>query len=256
MKPSQFRFLNVDIQNVRFDAFLQNLKEGVVVTPNVDHLIKLQHDYEFYQCYQEAEHIVCDSRILMKLSKIIDAKNPIVDQIAGSDLFPAFCDFHKNNTEEMRVFLLGGSEESVEIAKNNINTRAGNQVVVDAYSPPFGFDRNEQENQKILDSINASGATVLAVGVGAPKQEKWIRKNRGSLPNVKLFFAIGATIEFEAGAIARSPQWMTNLGIEWLFRMSQEPGRLIKRYLIDDTSIFWLTLKQKWGWYKNPWENK
>jgi len=213
----------------------------------------LQHDEAFYRCYKTAEHIVCDSRILLRLSKFIDAKAPIKSQIAGSDLFPAYCEHHKNNTENVRVFLLGGSAESVELAKDNINQRTNSNIVVGSYSPPFGFEHDEHENAKIISLINESGATALAVGVGAPKQEFWISTYRAQLPKVKLFFAIGATIEFEAGAVKRAPEWMTKLGIEWLFRMMQEPKRLIRRYLIEDTSIFWLALKQKLGLYKNPW---
>ena len=253
MSSKTFQFLNIAIDNITFKDFLENLTEGVVVTPNADHLIKLQKDHEFYQCYLNAEHVVCDSRILMKLSKFLNRHEPICDQIAGSDLFPAFCEHHKNNTEVMKVYLLGGSEQSVQVAQNNINQRTNSNIVIGAYSPPFGFDKDDAENTKILDQINSSGATALAVGVGAPKQEKWIHKNRSQLPNIKLFFAIGATIEFEAGALSRSPKWMSKLGVEWIYRLCQEPGRMIRRYLIEDMSIFWLVLKQKLGLYKNPW---
>lgn len=255
MQPASFRFLNVDIHNWDFDDFLNNLESGFVVTPNVDHLIKLQKDETFYRCYQGAEHVVCDSRILLLLSKFLSPKTALKSQIAGSDLFPAFCNHHKNNTDEMKVFLLGGSEESVKVAQQNINQSTASNIIIDGYSPPFGFEKNEEENAKILQRINESGATALAVGVGAPKQELWISKYRSELPGVKLFFAIGATIEFEAGAVKRSPEWMSKLGIEWAYRMMQEPKRLLKRYLVDDISIFWLTLKQKLGLYKNPWQD-
>lgn len=253
MSVRTFRFLNVDIQNVTFNDFLHSLEKGVVVTPNVDHLIKLQKDREFYACYQAADHIVCDSKILQKLSKFLDKDNPIVEQIAGSDLFPAFCNHHKQRAGQVRIFLLGGTEDSVQVARENINRRCGAELVVGAYSPPFGFEQDPAANEDILTRIQSSSANVLAVGLGAPKQELWITRYRPQLPDVDLFFAIGATIEFEAGGVQRAPGWMTRLGIEWLFRLVQEPRRLIKRYLVDDIAIFWLTLKQKLGWYKNPW---
>lgn len=138
MNNEKFKFLNIEIDNLTFKQFLDKLETGVVVTPNVDHLIKLQKDKEFYECYQQAEHVVCDSRILLKLSKFLDKKSPIVDQIAGSDLFPAFCEHHKNNTDQMRVFLLGGTATSVETAKHRINKNTGSNIIVGAYSPPFG----------------------------------------------------------------------------------------------------------------------
>jgi exopolysaccharide biosynthesis WecB/TagA/CpsF family protein len=215
MQPESFRFLNIDIHNWDFEEFLEQLESGFVVTPNVDHLIKLQKDKSFYACYQSAEHVVCDSRILLMLSKFISRKNALRSQIAGSDLFPAFCHYHRQNTDNVRVFLLGGSEESVRIAQEKINEKTGSNIVIGGYSPPFGFEQDADENAKILKLINDSGATALAVGVGAPKQEFWISTYRSQLPGVKLFFAIGATIEFEAGAVKRSPAWMSKLGIEW-----------------------------------------
>jgi N-acetylglucosaminyldiphosphoundecaprenol N-acetyl-beta-D-mannosaminyltransferase len=249
---SKCRILNIEMDNVNFEEFLSSLQSGVVVTPNVDHLIKLQKDEEFYRCYLQAEHVVCDSRIIQILSKILFPKNSIVSQIAGSDLFPAYCQHHCNNSE-IKIFLLGGTEETVKIAKDKINIKAKREIVVGEYSPPFGFEKDNVENQKILDLINSSQANVLAVGVGAPKQEKWIAKNREKLQNINLYFAIGATIEFEAGGLKRSPKWMTKFGLEWIYRMFQEPGRMVKRYLVDDIPIIWLLFKQRLGLYKNPW---
>ncbi len=250
------RILNLDIHNWTFQEFLEQLESGVVVTPNIDHFVKLQKDKAFYDCYVQAEHIVCDSRVIQLLTKILYPSNPVVEQIAGSDLFPAYCQFHKDNTDNVKVFLLGGTEESVQIAKDSLNEKAGSTIVVEGYSPPFGFEKDEAELAKIIQRINDSGATALAVGVGAPKQEKWIYAHKDKLPNVKLFFAIGATIDFQAGAVKRAPRWMVKSGLEWLYRLLQEPGRLAKRYLVDDLPFLWLMVKQKLGMYRNPWENK
>ena len=252
MSVEKIRLLNIDIDNWTFDDFLQSLQDGIVFTPNVDHLIKLQKDEAFYRCYEQADHVVCDSRILLMLSKIFFKENPIKAQIAGSDLFPAFCRLHANNDGVYKIFLLGGSAESVKVAQKNINAACGGEIVVDGYSPPFGFEKDEHQNNKILELVKTSGANVLAVGVGAPKQEKWICANREKMPNIRIFFAIGATIEFEAGALNRAPKWMTRAGIEWLYRLGQEPGRLFKRYILEDLPIFWMLLKQKFGRYKNP----
>jgi len=250
--PDKYLLLNVPIDNWTFDDFVAQLEEGVVLTPNSDHLAKLQKDKAFYDSYIQAEHLVCDSKVLILLSRFLTPKSPIKEQIAGSDLFPAYCAYHANNTET-KVFLLGGSEESVSVAMNNINHKTNSNVIVGAYSPPFGFENSSEENDKIIDKIQASGANVLAVGVGAPKQEKWIFANRDKLPSIRLFFAIGATIEFEAGGLSRAPRWMSNNGIEWLYRLFQEPKRMFKRYVLEDTVVLWLALKQKLGLYKNPW---
>ncbi|MEO0687677.1 MAG: WecB/TagA/CpsF family glycosyltransferase, partial [Cyanobacteria bacterium J06649_11] len=84
-------------------------------------------------------------------------------------------------------------------------------------------------------------------------QEMWIAKHRKYLPKVKIFLAIGATINFEAGSIKRSPQWMSEVGLEWLYRLSSEPRRLWKRYLMDAIPFFYLVCKQRFQLYKNPW---
>ncbi|MEZ4826300.1 MAG: WecB/TagA/CpsF family glycosyltransferase [Bacteroidia bacterium] len=252
MTGEKVNILNISIHNHTFEELLAGLKKGVVFTPNVDHIMKLQKDREFYEVYVRADYLVCDSQIVKATSGLVSPIK-IKEQIAGSDFFPAFCHYHRNNTGQVKVFLLGGTEESVIQAKDNINAKAGAQVVVDGYSPPFGFERNAEEEKNIIDRINRSGATVLAVGVGAPKQEKWIMKHKDQLPGVEIFFAIGATIDFQAGNVKRSPKWITAIGMEWLYRMMQEPQRLVKRYLVDDLPYFYLILRQRLGKYENPW---
>ena len=244
--------LNIELDNITQKELLEQLQEGIVVTPNIDHLMKLQKDQEFYQCYQQADFTVCDSRIIFGLSKLLFPNQALRAQITGSDFFPAFCEYHKNN-ESMGIFLMGGTDESVLQAANNIDKRAGRKMVKGAYSPPFGFEKCQEETQKIIDLINASEATVLAIGVGAPKQEKWLMAHKDKFSHVKIMLAIGATIEFESGNLSRAPKWMTKLGIEWFYRMCQEPKRLVRRYLIEDMPFFFLLIKQRLGLYRNPW---
>lgn len=239
----QVKILNVPIDNLTMSELLAKLKHGgVVFTPNVDHLIKLQKDQEFYQIYQTADYRVCDSQVLLFAAKFLG--QPIQEKISGSDLFPAFYQYYKHD-KNVTVFLLGAPEGVAYIAQQRINYEVGRQMVVDAYCPPYGFEHNPIECQKIVDLINQSGATVLAVGVGAPKQEKWIHKYKNQLKNVKVFFAVGATIEFEAGYRPRAPQWVSKTGLEWLYRLILEPKRLGKRYLIDDLPFFGMLLQQK-----------
>lgn len=248
---AQVNLLNLYIQNIKMLELVEKLQHGgVVFTPNIDHIMKLQKNYNFYQIYNKADYIVCDSKILMYVSKFLGT--PIQEKISGSDLFPAFYNYYRHD-DKMKIFLLGGSEETVSIAQHKINAKVGRDMVVAAYSPPFGFEYNEQECQKIINLINNSGATVLGIGVGAPKQELWLNRFKHQLQNVKVFLAIGATINFEAGSMKRSPKWMSEIGLEWLFRLLSEPQRLWKRYLVDDLPFFWLVLLQKFRLYKNPW---
>jgi len=246
------KILNIHIDNISLKDILKNLNEGVVVTPNIDHLMKLQYDKDFYEIYYQANYKLCDSKLLQIVSKFLG--KPIIEKISGSDFFPAFCNYHKDN-QDIRIFLLGSAEQNiVDTAMSNINAKYERNIIIGGLSPSFGFENKDDENEKIIQKIIQSGATVLAVGVGAPKQEKWIIKYKNKLPNIKIFMAIGATIDFEAGNIKRAPKWMSNNGLEWLYRLLSEPKRLWKRYLIDDLPFFWLIIKQKLNLYNNPWE--
>lgn len=241
--------LSIWIDNLFKTELLEKLKHGIVFTPNVDHLIKLQHDQEFFKAYCAADYKLCDSQILMYASRFLGT--PIKEKISGSDFFPAFYTYHKNN-QDIRIFLLGGEEGVARKAQARINRKVGRKIVVGAHSPSFGFENNEKECMEIVETINKSGATVLAIGVGAPKQEKWIYKYKDKLQNIKIFLAVGATIDFEAGNVSRAPKWMSDMGFEWLHRIMVEPRRLWKRYLVDDLPFLWLILKQKFNLYKMP----
>lgn len=243
MDHSQVNILNIPIDSIGMCELLDELKYGgVVFTPNVDHLMKLQKDLEFYQVYQDADYRVCDSQLIMYASRFLG--QPIQQKVSGSDLFPAFYQRYSQD-ENVKIFLLGGMAGVAAKASQRINAKVGRNMVVGTYSPPLGFESDRAECAKIIEIINHSGANVLAVGVGAPKQEKWIGQYRLSLTEIKTFFAIGATIDFEAGNLRRAPAWMSSAGLEWLYRLLCEPGRLWKRYLIDDLGFFVLIFRQK-----------
>lgn len=243
------KILNVDILSITKDCLLENLKKGVLVTPNVDHLVKLQRDREFYEVYQKAEWVVCDSKILYLLSKLL--KRPLPEAIPGSSFFTSYYMYHKDDPD-CRIFLLGAKEGIAAKAMQRINEKVGRKIVVGAHSPSFGFENSEKECEVLIDIVNKSGANVLLVGVGAPKQEKWITKYRDRMPGVDLFMALGATIDFEAGTLKRAPAFWQKIGMEWLYRCMKEPKRLFKRYFVDDIQFFLYFTKQLLGLYKDP----
>lgn len=243
------RLLNIDIQCITQRQLLESIKEGVLYTPNVDHMVELQHNRQLYDAYQQAEWIVCDSRILQLFSQFL--KTPIPEAIPGSGFFPSFYHYHKDDPD-CKIFLLGAAPGIALKAQEEINKTVGREMVIGAHSPSFGFEKNEEECEKIVDMINASQATVLVVGVGAPKQELWICKYRNRMPHVKIFMALGATIDFEAKTLKRAPQIWQDLRLEWLYRLIQEPERLFKRYILRDTKFFGYFLKQCMGEYRNP----
>jgi N-acetylglucosaminyldiphosphoundecaprenol N-acetyl-beta-D-mannosaminyltransferase len=243
--------LNCIIDDINVGELLENFKTGVCVPVNVDMIVKMQKDNFFYDCCHNADIRVNDSQIVRACSYLLGT--PLKETISGSDLFPLFYK-HYRSDPSIIIFLLGAMPGVAEKAMENINYKVNRKMVVCTYSPPFGFEKNEQECLKIIKLINESKATVLAIGLGAPKQEKWVFKYKDQLSNVKRILCIGATIDFEAGNIDRAPKWIRKIGFEWFFRLVKEPKRLWKRYLIDDIPFLLLILKQKLGFYKNPFE--
>jgi len=227
--------LNIDICSIELPELLTKINKGVLLTPNVDHLIKLQKDTDFFECYQAADWVIFDSNIVNLAAKFLG--NPFKEVIPGSSFLPAFYNHHKDNLA-IKIFLLGAPEGVAETARKRINAHVKRNMVIGAYSPTFGFEKNEEECREIVEMIKASNANVLVVGVGAPKQEKWIMKYKHELPNINLFMALGATLDFEAGNIKRAPLVFQKLHVEWLYRLIKEPKRLWKRYLVEDMSFF------------------
>lgn len=241
------KILNIEIDNISSSQLLQQIKKGgVLLTPNVDHLVRVQRDADFCRLYGKADYVVCDSKIVYWASIFLGDR--LKEKISGSDFFPLFYR-HYRNDPKMTIFLLGGTETSVQQAKDNINRKVGRSMVIGTYSPPFGFENDPVECKKIIDLINQSGANVLTMGVGSPKQEKWIFKHKNRLENVEIFLPIGQTINFEAGSTKRAPKWMSSAGLEWFYRMMFEPKRLWRRYLIDGMPFFLLVLLQKINLY-------
>jgi N-acetylglucosaminyldiphosphoundecaprenol N-acetyl-beta-D-mannosaminyltransferase len=248
---SRVTILNAVIDNLSMTELLENLTRGVVFTPNVDHLVKLQSDPEFFEAYHSADFKTCDSKIIFYVSRLLGM--PLKEKISGSDLFPAFYWHHRKNPD-IKIFLLGAREGVAAEAQRRINEKIGRNIVVDVHSPSFGFERDEEECQRIIDLINESDANVLAIGAGAPKQEKFIYKYKTRFKDIKIFLAVGATLDFEAGSVKRAPKWVSEMGLEWLYRLLSEPRRLWKRYLVEGPQFFWLALLQKFNLYKDPFD--
>ena len=201
-----------------------------VVTPNVDHIVKVQTDIGLQAAYKQAALVVTDGKPVVWAASLLGVNIP--GTVPGSDLVPAIFDHAQSTKTTVKVFLLGAMPGVADRAKANINDKWPLIEIVGTLSPDFGFDKNIEASKTICDIVNKSGAELLLVGLGAPKQELWISQWAPQL-TVKVALCIGATIDFLAGEKARAPIWMRKVGLEWLHRMLSEPKRLAKRYLID-----------------------
>lgn len=244
---SRMKFMNTEIDNLtmketidEIDKLIKKDKNAFVVTPNVDHIVKLETDKELQEVYKDADLILTDGKPLIWISKFY--KTPIKEKISGSDLFPLLCEMAAEKGYNM--FFLGAGEGVANKAAQNLTNKFPKLNIVGTYSPPFGFEKDKKEIEKIINMVNKANTQILIVGLGCPKQEKFIHKYRKEL-NVPISLGLGASLDFEAGNIKRAPKWMSDNGLEWLYRLSKEPKRMFKRYIVDDVKIFKLMFKYK-----------
>lgn len=244
---ARIKFMNTNIDNLtmaetlhEIDKLIQKKNCSYVVTPNVDHIVRLEKDEELQKVYKNASLILTDGKPLIWISKWY--KTPIKEKISGSDLFPRVCQLAANKNYTM--YLLGAVEGVADTAARNLMKKYPGLNIVGTYSPPFGFEKNEQEMNKIKTQIQDVHPDILIVGLGCPKQEKFMYYHCKEL-GVPISFGLGASIDFEAGNIKRAPKWMSNHGLEWLYRFSKEPKRLFKRYFVDDLKIIQVARKYR-----------
>ena len=244
---ARIKFMNTDIDNLtmaetlnEIDKLIQKKNCSYVVTPNVDHIVRLEEDEELQKVYKNASLILTDGKPLIWISKWY--KTPIKEKISGSDLFPKVCELAANKNYTM--YLLGAAEGVADTAAKNLMQKYKGLNIVGTYSPPFGFEKDKKELDKIKEQIQKVHPDILIVGLGCPKQEKFMYHHCKEL-GVPISFGLGASIDFEAGNIKRAPKWMSNHGLEWLYRFSKEPKRLFKRYFVDDLKIISVARKYR-----------
>lgn len=244
---TRMKFMNIEIDNLTMaetldaiDDLIQKNKNAYVVTPNVDHIVQLEAGGELCEVYKNADLILTDGKPLVWISKWYGT--PIKEKISGSDLFPKLCELAAK--KGYRMFFLGAAEGVAAKAAENLKKRFAGLSVVGTYSPPYGFEKDKAEMDKITSMIKNAQPHILIVGLGCPKQEKFILHNREAL-GVPISLGLGASLDFEAGNIKRAPKWMADHGLEWLFRITQDPKRMAKRYLVDDVKILRLMCKYR-----------
>jgi N-acetylglucosaminyldiphosphoundecaprenol N-acetyl-beta-D-mannosaminyltransferase len=236
---------SVVTQQEAVQAILQWVRETGrpkrVVTPNVNLTLLQKRNPEFRNILNQSNLCLVDGKPIYWASRLFKVGLPEV--VTGSDLVPALFSTHhnSNSSEPLTVFLLGAGAGVAEKAARKITSTYPSVQVSGVYSPPFGFENDALECEKICRQIKASQASLLVIGLGAPKQEFWADRHLEKT-GAKVAICAGATIDFLAGEKSRAPKWMNQLGLEWLHRTWTEPRRLGKRYLQDGLALpglFW-----------------
>src|SRR5581483_4332026 len=220
-------------------AMVASGQPNYLVTANVDFLVQSRSDVELRRILAEAHLVLCDGMPLVWASRILG--NPLPERVAGADLVPRLIELAEEKGQ--RLFFLGGTPESTAGAIQRLHERHP-RLEVTGYSPPFGR-LLEMNHEEIKQRIHAAQPDYLFVSFGCPKQEKWIAMHYQAL-GVPVCAGVGGTIDFLAGQLKRAPEWMRRNGLEWVYRLLQEPRRLLGRYTRDLWVFGWTIVAQWW----------
>lgn len=239
--------LNTYVNNVNMDETVQAIEEMIasekrsyIVAINVDVVMKIENDSYLKEITDKADMVLVDGKPLEWIAKWHN--RPIKAKISGSDLVPILCE--RAAIKGYSIFIIGGKEGIAEKAKQNLERDLSGIRIVGTYAPPFGFEKDEKELNRINEMISIAHPDLLIACFGCPKQEKWIYENYQKY-DAKVSVCAGATVDFLAGNVNRAPKWMSDHGLEWFYRFLQEPKRMFKRYFIDDVKILKLIRKYK-----------
>jgi len=229
----------VAILGVRFDnvttaealttieTMIDSRQPHYVVTANVDFLAQAQGDAELRRILANADLALCDGTPLVWASRLLG--NPLPERVAGADLTPLLLKVAAE--KQQRVYFLGGAPEALAEAVRRLQREHPTLVMAGHYSPPFR-PLAEADNEEIVRRIREAQPDLVFVAFGCPKAEKWIAQHYRAA-GAPVMVGVGATIDFLAGRVKRAPRWMQRAGLEWVFRLIQEPRRLWRRYTRD-----------------------
>jgi exopolysaccharide biosynthesis WecB/TagA/CpsF family protein len=150
--------------------------------------------------------------------------------------------FRRSEGTGLKHYFYGSTEETLDSLKKNLKENYPYMDIAGMYSPPFR-ELTPEEDENMVKLINASGADFVWIGLGAPKQEKWMAEHKDRIKGVML--GVGAGFDFHAGIVKRAPRVLQRLGLEWLYRLCQNPKRLLKRYLVTNTKFILYTAFRK-----------
>lgn len=221
------------------EGMIASRKPHYIATANVDFTALALCDEDLRRILLDAHLVVCDGMPLVWASRWLG--NALPERVAGSDLVPKLLDLAEE--KNWSVYFLGGQKNVAEMAVQKVREKHPKLRIAGMLSPPFK-PLHQMDHAAICAQIRSTNPDLLFVSFGCPKQEKWIAMNylKAAAP---VTIGVGATIDFLAGHMKRAPRWMQMTGLEWLYRLLQEPRRLFKRYATDFV-VFGMTIVKQW----------
>jgi N-acetylglucosaminyldiphosphoundecaprenol N-acetyl-beta-D-mannosaminyltransferase len=211
----------------------------MVATANAQFAQIAGADQHFRRLLKGADLVVADGMSVVLASRLLG--HPLPERIAGVDLLVELCEEAAN--AGLTVYFLGGRPGAAEKAAENLCGRFPRLTVAGIDCPPLGFEKDPVEAMGVVRRIRRAAPDILFVGLGAPKQEYWMEEHADALP-VKVMIGVGCSFDVLSGEMPRAPRWMQQTGLEWAFRLGQEPGRLWKRYLLGNAQFTQMVFRQ------------
>ncbi len=209
-----------------------------IVTVNAQIYVLADKSPRYRECLFTADYLCADGMPLVwACDRLGGLKIP---RIAGVDLIEHLC--RDGAADGLSVFLLGGRPNTANKTARNLSIRYPGLKIAGVSCPDWGFEKSEETLNPVLDQIAHAKPHILFAGLGAPKQELLIDEHIRPL-NVPIAIGIGGSFEILSGSVERAPEWMQSRGLEWTFRLRQEPGRLWKRYLVGNAEFLWSVAK-------------
>lgn len=237
--PLQQDVWGIPVLDLDVDGLARRLAEaaagrgpaGAVLALNVHTFMETRRDPEYQALFERSPHVFCDGVPILWASRLLD--RPLGARTHGHDLLEAT--LRASEGTGVGHYFLGGTEETLRDMEAAIRAKFPGARIAGTCSPPFR-PLSDEEEAALVERVNASGAGILWVALGAPRQEHWIRRNAGRL-EVPLAAGVGAAFEILAGRFSRAPRLLQHLGLEWAWRLAQDPGRLWKRYLTTNSAF-------------------
>ena len=219
------------------DAHLDQLRGDYICVSNVHTTVMAFHDENYRKVQNQAAMALPDGKPLAIVSRMRGFRN--AKRVPGPDLMPEV--FKLSEIKGYTHFFYGSRKETLDKLKENLLERYPKLKISGMYAPPFK-ELSEKKDQEIIQSINATHADFIWVGLGAPKQEFWMAKHKGKVCGLML--GVGAGFDFHAGTVKRAPRWMQEWCLEWLYRIMQDPKRLLRRYASTNFAFVFHALKE------------
>lgn len=221
----------------RLSLWGEQYESRIVCICNAHSVVTAKQDQEFNQVLKHADMSTPDGAPIAWMIKKISGRPQ--ERINGPDLMLKYCEHAEKIGQS--IYLYGGKESTLDILVDVLKSKYPSLKIAGYLSPPFR-ELSTAEKDKIIQDINDSGAHTVWVGLGCPKQEKWMHEHKGKINAVMI--GVGAAFDYHAGTIKRAPKWMQNSGLEWFHRLCSEPKRLWKRYLVTNTLFILYAFQQ------------